>query len=94
MPAGFTLRVGDPDRFRVVYTLDGWLTQDAVESKPVGYAGYYGDLGMPENAGMLEFTLFWPATEQVAEHWLGTNYHVEITPTTPEPMPVGTRPLS
>ena len=49
LAAGMTLRVVDTARFRMVYSMDGWETNAVMESKPVGYAGFYADI--PTAAG-------------------------------------------
>jgi glucoamylase len=86
MPAGFTLRITDADRFRVVYTFDSWATQQSINSKVVGYPGSYVDIATEPTArpdgefGKLIFTLHWPEGPNAPEHWLGYNVEVELTP--------------
>ncbi len=94
VPAGFTLRIIDQNRFNVVYTVDDWATQTEVNSRVVGYPGSYVDLVAPSEAGFIEFTLHWPATADAAERWLGKNYRLQVKVEAPETMPAGTKPVS
>ena len=94
VPAGFTLRIIDQNRFRVVYTVDDWATQTEVNSRVVGYPGSFVDIEAPSQEGFLEFTLHWPATAEAAERWLGKNYRLEVKAEAPETMPAGTKPVS
>jgi len=83
VPAGYRLRITDPNRFQVVYTLDGWATQQTVSSKVVGYPGSFVDIQTPAldsgGAGKLIFTLHWPESATTQDHWLGYNVEVELT---------------
>ena len=73
--AGKKLRIVDPERFRVVYTMDNWATNDVVESQRVGYPGSYADIATPKGKdGTIVFTLYWPGDDR----WLGRNIEVEI----------------
>ena len=94
VPAGFTLRIIDQNRFRVVYTVDDWTTQTEVNSRVVGYPGSYVDIAAPSEAGFIEFTLHWPATADAAERWLGKNYRLQVKVEAPETMPADTKPVS
>jgi glucoamylase len=79
MKAGFTLRVLDPNRFRVVYTTDGWGTTNTLESHAVGRFGFMADIPTPASAGKLTFTLFWTGSgTNDPGHWLGRNDDVEL----------------
>ncbi len=40
------------------------------------------------------FTLYWPATGDTPEHWLGHNVEVALRPDAPPVMPAGTKPMS
>ena len=75
----------------MVYTLDGWKTTLEAQSKVVGYPGSYADIVTPGadagGAGMVSFTLFWPAGADVAEHWLGHNVEVRLTEAMTEAVP-------
>ena len=72
---GLTLRVVDPERFRVVYTLDGWKTQASLESTRVGYPGSYADIATEKGrGGTIELTLYWPTQDR----WLGRNLQVVV----------------
>ena len=83
VPAGYSLRITDPNRFQVVYTLDGWTTQQTISSKVVGYPGSYADIATPPldagGSGKLIFTLHWPESAAGHDHWLGYNVEVELT---------------
>jgi glucoamylase len=73
--AGRILRIVDQDRFRVIYTTDGWVTNKTLESHPVGYSGFFADIGTTEKQeGVIEFTMHWPR----ADKWLGRNFQVEV----------------
>jgi glucoamylase len=77
-----------------VYTVDDWATSTEINSRVVGYPGSFVDVAAPNEVGTLEFTLFWPATADAPEHWLGRNYKLAITAEAPETMPAGTKPVS
>jgi len=73
--AGKRLRVTDPSRFRLVYTMDNWQTTLKKESAPVGYAGFFADVPTAaDQEGKIIFTLYWPGEDR----WLGRNVEVEI----------------
>jgi glucoamylase len=75
LAAGMTLRVADPERFRVVYSLDGWKTVVTKDSRGVGYAGFYADIDtLAEQAGTIELTLYWPGQDR----WVGRNFEVVV----------------
>ena len=80
---GNTLRVFDTGRFRLLWTQDGWATQQTVESKFVGASGAYVDISISKDAqGTISFTYYWYAEDR----WEGKNYEVQITPAqTPKP---------
>ena len=94
VPVGFTVRILDPARFHCLYTLDGWVTSQTVDSRVVGYPGSFADIVLPDAPGKLDFTLFWPASALGPEHWLGRNYSVDIVPELPGAMSIGTKPVS
>jgi glucoamylase len=72
---GMTLRVVDAARFRVIYTMDGWVTQATLESHSVGYAGFFADIATAgDKAGKIELTLYWPGEDR----WLGKNFAVAL----------------
>ncbi len=76
MMQGGTLRVTDPSRFQVVWTLDDWGSTQRTDSRQVGSPGSYADLCVGQQAtGMLRFTLHWPAEGR----WLGRDYEVAIS---------------
>ncbi|MHB8302320.1 MAG: glycoside hydrolase family 15 protein [Acidobacteriaceae bacterium] len=73
---GQTLRIVHDDRFRLVWTKDGWKTQQTAESKYVGRTCSYVDV--PTKAGdegALAFTFFWSSEER----WEGKNYDVLVS---------------
>ncbi|HEX3571937.1 MAG TPA: glycoside hydrolase family 15 protein [Acidobacteriaceae bacterium] len=72
--AGKRLRIVDGERFRVVYTTDGWKTTLTKESKPVGYAGFFADLETSGCDARIILTLHWPGDDR----WLGRNLEVEV----------------
>jgi glucoamylase len=80
--AGWTLRIVDANRFDVTYTLDGWQTTLHASSTVVGYPGSFVDIRTPEldvdRAGKVIFTMHWPASADVADHWLGYNVEVQL----------------
>ena len=92
MTAGKTLRVTSAERFRVVWTLDNWQTNNVSDSTQVGYAGSYADLPTaPEQTGALSFTLFWPdgngstpagsdESPGTQGRWEGRNFDVALEP--------------
>jgi glucoamylase len=75
IPAGMTLRLIHGDRFRVVYTTDGWATKTTLESHSVGYAGFYCDIATAAaQAANIVLTLYWPGEDR----WLGHNMEVAV----------------
>jgi glucoamylase len=73
--SGLTLRIVDPERFRVVYTKDEWATNTSLESKQAGYPGSYVDIATePGRQGKIVFTLYWPGEGR----WLGRNLEVTV----------------
>lgn len=75
IPAGRTLRITSAQRFRVIWTADGWQTSYILDSTQLGYAGSYADLPTtPDQTGALSFTLFWPDENR----WQGRNFDVAV----------------
>lgn len=73
--AGKTLRITSAERFRVIWSADGWATTQVADSAQVGYAGSYADLPTkPDQTGSLSFTLFWPDEGR----WEGRNFDVAL----------------
>jgi glucoamylase len=73
--SGMTLRVVDTERFRMLYSTDGWKTTATRESKPVGYAGFFADVATVAGQGCtLAFTFYWPGQDK----WLGRNFEVVV----------------
>ena len=103
VPAGFTLRVADPDRFSIVYTFDDWKTQASLEAVHTGQPGCYADIATPgmgaeaasyASAPRMQFTLHWPAKAEVPERWLGHNVTLHITPQPAPTLPATGKPIS
>lgn len=80
VPAGFTMRVIDRERFDLVYTFDAWKTTLRMNSEKVGHPGFFADVAIPEEANGLILTIHWQATEGDAEYWLGHNVEIQIVP--------------
>jgi glucoamylase len=73
--AGKTLRILAADHFDVVYSLDGWASQQRVAAGHFGAAGAAADIAIPgKGAQELVFTLFWSESQQ----WEGRNFSVKI----------------
>src|SRR6185312_7205340 len=77
IPAGYTLRIVDPNRFRFVYSMDNWATTLNAESHTVGHPGFVANLSVPQQqTGSLVFTLCWASQNE--DRWLGRNIEVSI----------------
>jgi glucoamylase len=75
LAAGMKLRFVNPERFQVLYTTDDWATSTKLESRPVGFSGFFADIKTaPGKSGKLIFTAYWPGQDR----WLGKNFEVEI----------------
>jgi glucoamylase len=75
MAAGMTLRFVNTERFQVVYTTDNWKTNVRLESRPVGYAGFFADIATTAGqAGKIVFTAYWPGEDK----WVGRNFEVVV----------------
>jgi glucoamylase len=78
--AGYTLRIVDQARFRVVYSLDDWRTTETRDANSVGSAASFVDIETAaDQTGNIVFTLVWPGQEQ-GERWLGRNISIAIVP--------------
>ncbi len=76
IPAGFTLRVLDPNPFQAIWTMDNWTTTNLTNAKVVGYPGSYVDIRTAENqTGTIVLTLHWPGEDR----WLGKNISIAVT---------------
>ncbi|GGG63674.1 glycoside hydrolase family 15 protein [Edaphobacter dinghuensis] len=84
LPAGFSLRVVDRGRFRIVYTFDNWSTVNNMDSHSMGRIGYFADIPTTsKQSGTIIFTLCWPNQGQdpnQPDRWLGKNLEVAIIP--------------
>ena len=81
---GKTLRIIHDSGFSLLWTQDGWKTQQKVESKSVGSSSAYVDL--PTQAGTdgnLIFTFYWHAEQR----WEGKNYEVLVADRMPATRP-------
>ena len=73
--SGKTMRIVECSPFRVLWTQDGWKTQQTTESKHVGECVCYADIPIGGQAPAdLVFTLYWPGEDR----WEGRNYEVPI----------------
>jgi glucoamylase len=78
--AGMSLRIVDSERFRVVYSADNWATNCIIESRSVGYRGFFVDLlTTTDQTGTLTFTICWRGQNQ-QDRWLGKNIDVSVIP--------------
>ncbi|MDW5264778.1 MULTISPECIES: glycoside hydrolase family 15 protein [Acidobacteriaceae] len=84
LPAGFSLRVVDRGRFRIVYTFDNWITVNHIDAHSMGRIGYFADIPTTSKQdGKIIFTLCWPNQSQDSsqpDRWLGKNIEVTIIP--------------
>jgi glucoamylase len=88
---GGTLRIMDEARFSVVYTTDGWKTQDRVDARVVGRPGAYVDLPIAsDQTESILFTMHWPDDDR----WLGHNMQIDIHPKVPSQGSAAERPQS
>jgi glucoamylase len=79
MKAGGTLRILDEAQFEVVWTQDGWKTHWTTQSRSLGSAGHFAEIGLAESSGAasegsLQWTLHWPEQQR----WLGGNAEVKV----------------
>lgn len=73
--AGKRLRIVDRDQFQVIWTVDGWTTRQAADSKSAGYPGFFAEITTQSGQqGHIEFTLYWPQQHR----WLGYNFTVQV----------------
>ena len=83
IPAGYTLRVVDPDHFRVHYSIDNWATSLDVDSHTIGHTGFFANIPIAlEQTGVISLTLCWTGQNQ-PDRWLGRNIDVSIIPSSP-----------
>jgi glucoamylase len=87
---GGTLRIIDPNAFRVVYTTDNWTTKTALDSRSVGRSGSYADITINEDqTGSIIFTLHWAD----GDRWLGRNCEVGILSDMPDQGGAADKPM-
>ncbi|HEV9035858.1 MAG TPA: glycoside hydrolase family 15 protein [Puia sp.] len=67
------LRVELFDRACVRWSMDGWATNDELETTDTGLGIHYADVPLP-SGGRLMFTFYW----KEAGHWEGKDFAVEI----------------
>ncbi len=78
--SGYTLRIVDLEHFRVVYTFDNWFTTLTIDSRSVGYSGFFADIStFSDQEGSIVFTLAWPGQDG-KDRWLGRNIDVSVVP--------------
>src|SRR5215472_10998023 len=80
--AGYTLRIVDEQHFKVVYSLDNWMTVNTLISTTVGAPGSFADIPTkPDQDSTIVFTLCWP-TDSAGheERWLGRNIDIAVIP--------------
>ncbi len=75
IPAGKTLRITAHHRFKVIWSADGWKTNQQLESSSVGYAGSFADIPTDaKQSGSVSFTLYWIEENR----WEGRNFEVAL----------------
>lgn len=75
MAAGKTLRILAGDRFRVVWSRDGWQSVQTADSTELGSIGHFTDIATgADGSGQVVFTLYWPDRN----HWQGKNFRVDL----------------
>jgi glucoamylase len=73
--AGATLRIQDPTRFRLRWSLSDWRASTESESATTAVGIHYVDIVVPEGQqAPVRFTFFWPE----AGRWEGTDFQVEV----------------
>ncbi len=81
--SGYTLRIVDPERFRVVYTFDNWVTTLTRELASVGYSGSLcGRCYRPRSGWDSHVYPCVPGQDQQDDkvRWLGRNIDVSVVP--------------
>jgi glucoamylase len=80
--AGYTFRIINAHRFRIVYSFDNWATVNHLDSTGVGFLGFFADIPTtPKQTGAIVFTLCWPGENKGdQERWLGKNIEVTFVP--------------
>jgi glucoamylase len=74
IPAGQTLRIGDHNGFRVVWSPDNWATVNRFDCTPVG-PFFQADIPTtPTQTGTISFTMQYYDQDR----WIGRNYDVKI----------------
>jgi glucoamylase len=76
--AGKTLRILDERFFEVVWTDDGWKTQNTTRSRGLGSAGFSADVMPAAGSAELEWTLHWVDEGIGTDRWLGYNVKVKV----------------
>ena len=77
---GYTLRIADPEHFKVVYSTDNWATTSTLISTRVGAPGCFADIPTKTmQSSNIVFTLVW-AGDGHEERWLGRNITIPIVP--------------
>jgi glucoamylase len=78
--SGYTLRIVDADHFKVVYSMDNWMTVNTLISTTVGVPGSFADIPTkPDQTSNIVFTLCWPGEGAGhEERWLGRNIDIAV----------------
>lgn len=74
MDAGSTLRILDEGLFEVVWSDDGWKTENRTASRGLGSAGFSADVRPAAGSAELEWTMHWTESDT----WLGYNVKVKV----------------
>jgi len=81
IPAGDTLRILDEGEFDLIWSADGWKTQQTAASRALGSAGFSAEIETAslgadagQYAGVLSWTFHWPGENR----WLGYNVEVKV----------------
>ncbi len=73
--AGATLRIQDPTRFRLRWSLDDWHASTDSESPTTALGIHYADIVVPDaQRAAVRFTFFWSG----AERWEGRDFQVQV----------------
>ena len=76
IPAGCTLRIIDQNRFNLVWSVDGWKSNNTTPSHSIDTAGHTVDIStaLSQGGGQLSWTLYWIDQNR----WLGYNVDLQI----------------
>ena len=76
IPAGSTLRIIDQNRFNLIWSVDGWKSNNTTPSHSIDTAGHTVDISttLGQAGGELSWTLYWVDQDR----WLGYNVNLQI----------------